>query len=204
MKSGAPLATLVHQHVRPMTGKFLPSGVGLPTTIGVAKVAFLLGSLHCYLVTLDAALDKATEQRLGPLLSSNLLAPGRKNNGGFGVALATLDASPELNALSHCEATAAAWLLKSWENAASAVSIPTTTNRHLTIGFCSLPHREVDFSPTCKTVQSAAGSALWVRSLGAPGARPGARLGYAREGPRAAWGQGRGRGAGGLGRITRD
>src|SRR5215203_4656029 len=48
---------------------------------------------------------------------------------------ATLVASPELKALSHCEAAAAAWLLKSWENAASAVSIRATTNRHLTIGF---------------------------------------------------------------------
>src|SRR5829696_10512020 len=79
MKGGATLATLVHQHIRPMTAKFLASGVGLPAAIGVAKVAFLVGSLHCYLMALHAGLDKASEQRLGPLLSSNLLAPGWKN-----------------------------------------------------------------------------------------------------------------------------
>src|SRR5215213_4033465 len=42
MKGGAPLATLVHQHIRPMTAEFLASGVGLPAAISVAKVAFLL------------------------------------------------------------------------------------------------------------------------------------------------------------------
>src|SRR5829696_9905814 len=87
MKGGAPLATLVHQHIRPMTAKFLPSGVGLPAAIGVAKVAFLLAAWHRYLMALDAALDKASEQRLGPLLPSDLLAPGWKNDGGLGVAL---------------------------------------------------------------------------------------------------------------------
>src|SRR5215204_272411 len=133
MKGGAPLATFVHQHISPVTANFLASGVGLPPAVGVAKLAFLLASLHRYLMALDPALDKASEQRLSPLLSSNLLAPGWKNDGGLGVALRHL--RRVARTLSHCEAAAAAWLLKSWENAASAVSIPTTTNRHLRIGF---------------------------------------------------------------------
>src|SRR5215203_6048301 len=87
MKGGAPLATLVQQHICPMTANLLTSGVGLPAAIGVAKVAFLLAALHRYLMALDAALDKASEQRLGSLLSSNLFAPGWKNDGGLGVAL---------------------------------------------------------------------------------------------------------------------
>src|SRR3954468_6501745 len=87
MKGGAPLATLVHQHIRPMTGKFLASGVGLPAAIGIAEFAFLLAAFHCYLMAFHAAFNKAPEQRLSPLLSSNLLASGWKNNGGLGVAL---------------------------------------------------------------------------------------------------------------------
>jgi hypothetical protein len=76
MKGGAPLATLVHQHIRPMTAKFLASGVGLPAAIGIAEVVFLLAAFHCYLMALHTALNKAPEQRLGPLLSSNFLASG--------------------------------------------------------------------------------------------------------------------------------
>src|SRR3954453_9045157 len=62
MKGGAPLATLVHEHIRPMTADFLAPGVGLPAAIGIAKVAFLLAALHGDLMALDAAFDKAAEQ----------------------------------------------------------------------------------------------------------------------------------------------
>jgi tyrosinase len=55
MQGGAPLATLVHQHIRPMTAKFLASGVGLPAAIGIAEVAFLLAAFHCYLMALHGA-----------------------------------------------------------------------------------------------------------------------------------------------------
>ena len=58
MKGGAPLATLVQQHICPMTANFLTSGVGFPPAIGVAKVAFLLAALHRYLMALEPPLIK--------------------------------------------------------------------------------------------------------------------------------------------------
>ena len=52
-------STLVHQHIR-------TSGVGLPAAIRIAEVAFLLGSLHCYLMALHATLDRPAHHRLRP------------------------------------------------------------------------------------------------------------------------------------------
>src|SRR4051812_16389875 len=96
MEGGAPLATLVRQHIRPMTANFLASGVSLPMAIGIAKLPFLLAALHGDLIVLDPALDKAAEQRLSTLLPRFLFTPGRQNNGVLGVALRHLRSIPRI------------------------------------------------------------------------------------------------------------